>query len=359
MNKIKDRLNRLKNKYGLTLPLAGILTMGSIGYNPAVKDNNVSDKIENTNKGREMTEQEKSDGFLMSVLVMLEGLSLKAYLDAVKVATYGAGSTKTIEGLPVKIGDTLKDNEEAFLTANHHIEKEVDFVFDYIKRDLTPEQKAALRSFAYNCGAGTLVKKGELTKLGKAVNEGRDDFVIKEMLTYNRGGGSFLRGLFFRRVLEAYIYQGFVSMKDIQNCIIGGIGNVSNSSEMKKIFNLKETRRKVRGKKLKVNATFSDAAITDSNVAKKMLQICQIPATYKPTGRYAECHIGEQISGFLPDYLVPDKLPQASNNDFATAKKDILCEPNTLKLPDNKQIAGTGSNLRNLLRKIRSSRSSR
>ena len=310
-------------------------------------------------KDKTLTDKEKTNATLMSVLIMLEGCALEAYPDDIGVWTYGIGNTLTIDGKAVKKGDTLASKEEAFEVANHHIREQVDYIFDYIKRDLTPEQKAALKSFAYNCGAGTLVKDGELTKLGKAVNDGNDDFVIHEMLTYNRAGGSFMKGLFFRRALEAYIYQGFMPVEKLQKCIIGGIGNVSCNMEMKEIFKIKETKAKKKGKKFKNNATYDDAAITDRNVAEKMLSVCQMPVEGEIPKKYIKFHIGEQICEFLPENLTTDNNLLCNEKILAEVKENPPCELSTLKLKDNKQIASIFPDFKDVYQKLKNLRNSK
>lgn len=360
MNKIKSKLKAIKNKYGIALPIAEALTLSTIGGGLLQKggylDNNEdSTEISYGKLHREMTPQEKSDAILMSSIIMTEGCSLDAYQDDVGIWTYGAGCTKTKEGKSVKAGDKLKSNEEAFDVANHHIKERIDYVFDYIRRELTPEQKAGLKSFAYNCGAGTLVKDGELTKLGKAVNEGNDDFVIREMLTYNKAGGRFMKGLFFRRVLEAYIYQGFIPIEELQKCIIGGIYNVSYNQEMKDIFGLKELRIRGRGRRAKTKATYIDSAITNPEVAKKMVDICQIPVQGKVSDKYAKFHMGEEIAEFLPKCFRANTL-KLDENILADMNREISQGVDVINIKDKTQVASVGPDIGLFLRTLKSIR---
>ena len=356
MNKIKQKLNEIKNKCGVALPLAGILAVGSVGYNLSMKHGliNKVEKYEN----KDDTFKNKSDSYLMSILVMIEGCTLKAYTDDIGVWTYGIGNTKTMDGRAVKKGDTLKDNEEAFAVADHHIKERIDYVFDYITRDLTPEQNAALRSFAYNCGAGTLVQNGKLTELGEAVNEGDDDFVVKEMLRYNKAGGSFMKGLFFRRALEAYVYQGFVPLEELQKGIIGGIGNVSLNSEMNEIFNLKEMKIRKGKKKYKIDATFDDTAITNRDVAMKLVAVCQSPIVGEISSKYADFHVGEQICAFLPTKLVSNSTNQTDLVFYADVKSEKNCELATLKIEPRPQEASIMPDVRKILQKMKRGRGS-
>ena len=355
MNNAKRKLEALKRKCGLTLPLAGVLTLGAVGHVLTTKHGSMN-KTEVVTKNNTMTDQEKTDATLMSVLIMMEGCSLEAYPDDIGVWTYGVGSTQKTDGKAVKKGDTLESKEEAFNVADYHIRERVDYVFDYIKRDLTPEQKAALKSFAYNCGAGSLVRNGELTKLGKAVNDGNDDFVVREMLTYNRAGGSFMKGLFFRRALEAYIYQGFMPVEELQKCIIGAIGNVSHNKEMKEIFKIKETKARRKGRKFKIDATFDDTAVTDINVARKMLAVCQTPVEGKIPEKYAKFHIGELICEFLPENLTTDNDSLFGGKCIAEVEERPYCELSTLKLNDDKQVASIFPDFKGVYLKLKSLR---
>lgn len=357
MNKIKSKLKAIKNKYGVALPIAEALTFVTIGGGLLQKGSSLLQENENKTEvllsdsaSKEMTPQEKSDAILMSSIIMTEGCSLDAYKDDVGVWTYGAGCTKTKEGRSVKAGDKLKSNEEAFDVATHHIKERIDYVFDYITRDLTPEQKAGLKCFAYNCGAGTLVKDGELTKLGKAVNEGNDDFVVREMLTYNRAGGRFMKGLFFRRILEAYIYQGFITLDDLQKCIIGGIYNVCHNQEMKNIFSLRELRSKKKSVRVIGMSAAVDNAISSPSVAKRLLTICQTPIDGKISDKYAKFHLGEKIYDFLPEDLrVNTAVPDSGL--FMDIRNEISGEKDLLKIEANTQKASVLPDFRTLFRK--------
>ncbi|MBQ9035553.1 MAG: lysozyme [Alphaproteobacteria bacterium] len=330
ISEIKKIINNLKNKYGLASALT-LATMGGIvSSNSSSENETKSDKKEVLIKQeKSMSFQEKSDGILMSILVMIEGCTLKAYTDDIGVWTYGIGNTKTIEGKAVKQGDTLKNNQEAYAVAEHHIKERIDYVFDHIKRDLSPEQKAALSSFMYNCGAGTLVKDERLTELGQAINEGNDDYVVKEMLKYNKAGGSFMRGLFTRRILEAYVYQGLITIDELQACPIGGLGNISCSDEMMKVFGVKLSKYYVGGKnkkwkKYKVKGTYDDTAITNYSIAKKFIEICQQPIDGPISKKLADFNLGKPICDFLPENLLATNAKSFNTQQEAGPNLDLV-----------------------------------
>jgi len=316
MGNVKDKLQRIKERYGLAAAMAGVMLFSGTEHN--LKSCSKVEKIKPIAEKKEMKYQDLSNAMLMSVLVMMEGFSLEAYIDAVGVGTYGFGSTYTKEGKRVKMGDKLSSVEEGFEVADRHVKEEIEWVFDYIDRKLSPWQKAAIESFAYNCGAGTIVKDGKLTKLGEAINNGDDNFVVKEMLTYNRGGGSFLSGLFFRRVLEAGIYQGFISLEDLKNCVIGGLGNVASSKEIRDIFDLKISKRGRRGK---AKGTFDASPITDASVMEKVVALCQKRVEGSVSARWEKFHIGELVASFLPERFSVVDVASHQKNKFMQAAK--------------------------------------
>ena len=315
---IAERIRKLRNKCGLTATVTGVV-MGGGGYLLSSLKDDVQDKIEIVNK-TDMTDAEKCDAFLASLLIMAEGCSLEAYQDDVGVWTYAIGNTKKIDGKPVQKGDTISSNAEAIDIAKHHIDNRIDYIFDYIKRDLSPEQKAAVKSFAYNCGAGIFVQDGELTELGKAVNEGKDDFVVEKMLEYNKGGGSFMTGLFSRRVVEAMLYQGFFSLEELEKCIIGGIGNVSCSKEFRELFNLKTKkifggRKKSKKARFKMSGTYSFDAVKDRETGRKILELCQRPIKGKISEKFANFNIGKNVYELMPEHLLVSDIRDITANN--------------------------------------------
>lgn len=325
IDRVKEKLQRVKSKYGLGTVMAGVMLFSGAEHN--IKSCSNVEKEEPPVAKKVMKYQDMSNAIFMAMVVMTEGLSLEAYIDAVGVGTYGCGSTLTKDGNRVKIGDKLNSVDEALDVSLHHKEERVDWVFDHIDRKLQPCQKAAIESFAYNCGAGTIVKDGKLTKLGEAINNGDDIFVVKEMLTYNRGGGSFLSGLFFRRVLEAGLYQGFISLEDLQNCVIGGLGNVATNGEIRDIFNLKISKR---GKRGKAKGTFDASPITNASVMGKVIALCQKRVEGTVSDRWKKFHIGEIVANFIPerfrvidmDYYNKHNLSQKSQ--FAKTYREIM-----------------------------------
>lgn len=321
LNKISRRIKRMIKRYGLATTLVTATTAGVIVKHLLPESNSMKDIPQLTaKKVRNSGMVSAKDGFLMPILVMIEGCTLKAYQDDIGVWTYGIGCTLTKDGARVQPGDVLKDNNEAFDVAKHHINERIDFVFNYISRDLAPEKEAGLSSFAYNCGPGVLVKDKQLTTIGTAVNKGDDKFVVTEMLKYNKAGGSFMRGLFFRRVLEAYVYQDFITMDDLQKCIIGGLGSVSCNKYMQEVFDLKVFKTSKKGK---YAATWDPSAITDPNVAKKLIKICQTPINGQISQKLKDFNIGQKVVKFLPEMLLTQNLENQNMSKIASLSEMV------------------------------------
>lgn len=133
-----------------------------------------------------------------------EGLRLHAYKCSAGVPTIGYGSTFYPDKSNVKIGDVLRDKEEAeVLLINTLVDFDI-YVSKYTKSvTLTQYQFDALVSFAFNCGLGNLSKS---TLLKKVLSNPNDTNIALEFAKWNRGGGKVLQGLVKRRQKEAELY---------------------------------------------------------------------------------------------------------------------------------------------------------
>jgi len=91
-------------------------------------------------------------------------------------------------------------------TANQRLSDEAGKVGSWVNQNvkvpLTPEQRAALVSFGYNTGTGSL------DNLLPDINSGNFDRVAGRMLSYNHAGGEVLPGLTTRRQAEASLLLG-------------------------------------------------------------------------------------------------------------------------------------------------------
>jgi lysozyme len=133
-----------------------------------------------------------------------EGLRLNAYKCSAGVATIGYGSTFYPDKSNVKMGDVLRDKDEAEVLLIASLKDFDIYVSKYTKSvKLTQYQFDALVSFAFNCGLGAL---GSSTLLKKVLSNPNDPNIALEFAKWNKGGGKVLKGLVKRRAKEAELY---------------------------------------------------------------------------------------------------------------------------------------------------------
>jgi lysozyme len=131
-----------------------------------------------------------------NLIKSFEGLELSAYQDSVGVWTIGFGHTRG-----VKEGQTITEAGAERLLEDDlsGFEKGVEAA---VTVPLTDNQFAALVSFAFNLGLGSLRSSTLLKKL----NAGKYLEAADEMLRWNRAGGVVLRGLTKRRAMERALF---------------------------------------------------------------------------------------------------------------------------------------------------------
>lgn len=141
----------------------------------------------------------------LELIKRFEGLSLKAYKDAVGVPTIGYGHI-----LGVKMGTeiTALEAEELLQQDVSHFEQGVSHLINELGINITQPQFDALVSFAFNLGLGnlkksTLLKKLYLMKQGDKLSM---QAVAKEFLRWNKAGGKVLQGLVNRRQAESDLF---------------------------------------------------------------------------------------------------------------------------------------------------------
>ena len=133
-----------------------------------------------------------------------EGLRLNAYKCSAGVPTIGYGSTFYPDKSNVKMGDVLRDKEEAEILLINTLEDYDIYVSKYTKSvKLTQHQFDALVCFAFNVGLGNLSKS---TLLKKVLSNPNDPTIPSEFAKWNRGGGVVLQGLVKRRRKEGELY---------------------------------------------------------------------------------------------------------------------------------------------------------
>lgn len=127
-----------------------------------------------------------------------EGCKLKAYRDIVGVLTIGYGATgaDVTEGLEI----TQEEADKRLLADIEQFERGVMRV---VKVPLTDNQLAALVSFTYNLGIGSLWRSTLLQLLNKGDYEG----AAMEFEKWNRAGGQVVHGLTRRRKAEKELFN--------------------------------------------------------------------------------------------------------------------------------------------------------
>lgn len=141
------------------------------------------------------------EGYLL--ITKFEGLSLKPYLDSIKVPTIGYGNTYYTDGKRVTLLDKEITKEVAFDVFKEVANRFGKRVDELVTSNINQNQYNALVSFAYNVGTGNFAS----STLLKKVNKNPNDLTIKdEFLRWNKAGGKVINGLTNRRNEEANIY---------------------------------------------------------------------------------------------------------------------------------------------------------
>ena len=136
----------------------------------------------------------------LPVIVRFEGFRSRPYMCSAGVWTVGLGSTRYLDGQPVRPTDPPITREHAYALA-----------IEQLRRDYLPavlrlcpgidnyDRLAGVLSFTYNCGVGAL----RASTLRRRINAGDWLGAQVEMRKWVRGGGGILPGLVTRRAVEA------------------------------------------------------------------------------------------------------------------------------------------------------------
>lgn len=133
----------------------------------------------------------------IALIKEFEGCELEAYLDAVDVLTIGYGHT----GDDVYLGLTITQAEADDMLARD-LDKFEAGIERMVKVPLNANQHAALVSFSFNLGLGSLSGSTLLRKLNALDYDGAAD----EFPRWNRAGGNVLAGLSRRRKAEQALF---------------------------------------------------------------------------------------------------------------------------------------------------------
>ena len=146
----------------------------------------------------------------IDLIKSFEGLSLKAYhgaADKIGIDTIGYGTIRYppnhLNGKHVTIGDPDITNQDAEDFLNHEITEKTKAIDPLLRDDLTPNQYAALMSFAFNLGDGALKQSTLRLKVNKNPN---DTSIKDEFLKWVHSNGKKVSGLVRRREAEAKLY---------------------------------------------------------------------------------------------------------------------------------------------------------
>ncbi len=165
-----------------------------------------------------------------------EGCSLTAYRCPSNVLTIGYGHTSGVyEGMRI-----TQAQADEFLQED--LQKFAAYVNDPryvpITDSLNVNQKEALISFAYNCGAKCLQTLCE----NRTAEE-----IAEKMLLYNKGGGQVLAGLVKRRKAEQALFNTPVNGSSAVS-----VGTVTKPVEEGESYNMKTIRKGSKGKGVRI-----------------------------------------------------------------------------------------------------------
>jgi lysozyme len=142
----------------------------------------------------------------IAAFVGYEGYSPRAYDDGVGVQTIGFGSTRHIDGTPVKAGDTVTPQRAVVMLA-----KDADRIWREAARcigevPLYQHEADAYASLAYNIGAAAFCRSTIVKKL----KQNPPDYAgaCEAIRMWNRAGGQVLPGLTKRREAEYRMCKG-------------------------------------------------------------------------------------------------------------------------------------------------------
>lgn len=135
---------------------------------------------------------------VMALCIHYEGLYLRPYLCVAGVPTIGVGSTRYLDGTPVRLTDPPITKEHAMVLLRLRILRDFMPGVRALCNVDEPGRLAALTDFAYNLGLGNL----KASTLRKRVNAGRWDDVPAELRKWVYAAGRTQRGLVKRREAE-------------------------------------------------------------------------------------------------------------------------------------------------------------
>lgn len=141
----------------------------------------------------------------LDLITKYEGLKIKAYVDPAtggEPITIGIGTTRYHDGVKVKLGDNITEDEAKFelqYYVDHQITDKLDPI---ISIDINQDQIDAIVVLCYNIGFPSFSKSTLLRK----INAGDFEGAQAEFLKWNRANNKTMRGLTRRRLEEATLF---------------------------------------------------------------------------------------------------------------------------------------------------------
>ena len=131
-----------------------------------------------------------------------EGFSPKAYLCPANVWTIGYGNTRYVNGVKVKKGDTISE-QDAQILLDYFVISFAQGLKKLIKVELNQNQFNAILSFVYNIG----MNKFSSSTMLKLINENKLNEASLEFAKWNKASGKVLNGLIARRKDEESLFN--------------------------------------------------------------------------------------------------------------------------------------------------------
>ncbi len=138
----------------------------------------------------------------LNLIKQSESFRSKPYLCPAGMPTIGYGSTRYVDGTPVKLTDPPITEEQADDIMRATLGSYEDAVNRYVVVPINQNQFDALVDFAYNAGTQNLKTSTLLRKL----NQGQYDQAADEFGKWVYGGGKKLGGLITRRGRERDLF---------------------------------------------------------------------------------------------------------------------------------------------------------
>lgn len=132
-----------------------------------------------------------------------EGFVSCPYLDQVKKATIGIGSTFYENGSPVQLSDPCITPERAMELVHSYLKPVIEEIPKLIDKPLTQNQFDAICDFIYNIGMGGFKSSTLLKKIKVNPN---DSMIANEFEKWVKGGGKIIGALVSRRKREVALY---------------------------------------------------------------------------------------------------------------------------------------------------------